>query len=74
MAANKKDGGVIYRCPACMGGLVDVIIDRHDDGMYRCAKCGFSATPEELKERYAAFRSRYQLIATRIPLEEQRNM
>lgn len=74
MAANKKDCGIIYRCPACLNCLVDVIIDQYDDGNYHCVKCGFSATPDEMKEHYAAFRGRYKLISTRITLDEQRKM
>ncbi len=74
MAANKKDTGIIYRCPACFNTLNDVVIDMYDDGMYRCVKCGFNATPEELQQRYAEFRSRYKLIGTRLTLEQQREM
>jgi len=74
MAANKKDDGVIYRCPACLNGLVDVVLDRYDDGLYHCVKCGFHGTPERVREGYDAFRGRYELIATRITLEEQRKL
>ncbi len=72
MAANKKDTGIMYRCPFCFDTLNDVVVDMYDDGKYHCVKCGFVGTPDELKERYAEFRSRYKLIGTRITLDEQR--
>jgi predicted RNA-binding Zn-ribbon protein involved in translation (DUF1610 family) len=74
MAANKKDSGVIYRCPSCLNGLVDIVLDRYDDGLYHCVKCGFRGTDEDVQAHYAAFRGRYGLIATRITLDEQRKM
>ena len=74
MAAIKKSSGVIYRCPFCFGHSIDVVIDLYDDGKYHCVKCGYSATYEELQERYAQFRSRYRLIGKRLTLEEQRKM
>ena len=74
MPANKKDCGIIYRCPACLNNLNDVIIDMYEDGMYRCVKCGYNATPEGVKKGYADVRARYKLLATRITLDEQRKM
>ena len=74
MAANKKDSGIIYRCPLCFDTLNDVVIDRYDDGKYHCVKCGYTGTHEELLERYAEFRSRYKLLGTRLTVEDQRNM
>lgn len=74
MAANKKDSGVILRCPACFDMLNDVVIDMYDDGKYHCVKCGYVATPEQLLEDYAQFRKRYKLIGTRLTLEDQRKL
>ena len=74
MAANKKDAGVIYRCPACFDMLNDVVIDMYDDGKYHCVKCGYVATTEELLEDYAQFRKRYKLIGTRLTLDDQRKL
>ena len=74
MAANKKDSGVILRCPACLDMLNDVVIDMYDDGKYHCVKCGYVATHEELFADYAKFRERYKLIGTRLTLEDQRKL
>lgn len=71
MAKNEK-GEVIYRCPMCLNRLVDVVIDKYEDGKYHCAKCGFVASEEIVKEKYDEFRSRYRLIDKRITLEEQK--
>ncbi len=65
---------IIYKCPACFCTLNDVIIDRDADGIYRCMKCGYNDTHEGLMTKYAEFRSRYKLKATRITLEDQRKM
>ena len=74
MAAAEKSTGVIYRCPACLGALVDVVIDKYEDGQYRCVKCGYSGTLQELQQHYGEFRSRYHLLAVRLTLEEQRRL
>lgn len=74
MSDSKKNEGVIYRCPMCLNTLNDVTIDADEDGIYRCYKCGYNGSYEDLLERYAEFRSRYKLIGTRVTLEEQRKM
>lgn len=72
MAEVKK--GVIYRCPCCLNRFIDVTIEKDKDGVYRCLKCGFNGTYEELMHAYDIFRSRYKMIKTRIPLDVQREM
>lgn len=74
MSCNKKNDGVIYRCPVCLGTLTDVTIDPDENGIYRCLKCGYNGSHDELIEKYAQFRSRYKLMKVRLTLEEQRRM
>lgn len=74
MSDSKKNEGVIYRCPICLGTLNDVTIDADRDGIYRCMKCGYNGNYENLMEQYARFRSRYKLMKVRLTLEEQRKM
>ncbi|MBQ6875829.1 MAG: hypothetical protein IJN46_06305 [Lachnospiraceae bacterium] len=74
MSDHKKNEGVIYRCPACLGTLNDVTIDADENGIYRCLKCGYNGDFKNLMEQYARFRSKYKLMKTRLTLEEQREM
>ena len=70
MAETKKD--IIYKCPCCFNRFIDVVIDKDEDGIYRCMKCGFNGTIEEVQKLYESFRTRYTLIRTRMDLDEQR--
>ncbi len=70
MAEIKKD--IIYKCPCCFNRFIDVVIDKYDDGMYRCMKCGFNGTIDDVQRLYESFRTRYKLIGTRMDLNEQR--
>lgn len=72
MAEIKKDESVIFRCPMCLNRLVDVIIDEYEDGVFRCIKCGYAGSAEEIYNKYDEFRSKYRLIDKRITLEEQK--
>lgn len=74
MSDNKKNEGVIYRCPICLGALNDVTIDMDENGIYRCMKCGYNGDLKELMEMYAQFRARYKLRKVRLTLEDQREM
>lgn len=74
MSYNKKNDGVIYRCPVCLGTLIDVTIAPDENGIYRCLKCGYNGNHDELIEKYGQFRSRYKLMKVRLTLEEQRRM
>lgn len=74
MAAIKQNTGVIYKCPLCFNTYIDVPVDLYEDGKYHCMKCGFVGTKEELLDKYAEFRARYQLNTTRITLEKQRKL
>lgn len=74
MSDAQKNEGVVYRCPMCLNTLNDVTIDVDKDGIYRCLKCGFNGTYEELTERYREFRSRYKLMKTRLTIDVQREM
>lgn len=70
MAEDKKN--IIYKCPCCFNRFIDVVIDKYADGMYRCMKCGFNGTEEDVQKLYKAFRTRYKLTGTRMDLDEQR--
>lgn len=74
MAEYKKTDGVIYRCPLCLFTLNDVPISEYENGIFRCVKCGFNGTFENMTQHYNNFRMRYSLIKKRITLEEQRKM
>lgn len=75
MSENKeKLGGGIYRCPCCFNRFIDVTIDKDKAGVFRCLKCGFNGSEEDVLAAYASFRSRYKLRGKRISLEEQRKM
>jgi len=74
MAYYKKTEGVIYRCPMCLFTLNDVTVFEDADGIYRCLKCGFHGTFEEMTEHYYNFRARYSMVGKRLTLEEQRKM
>jgi len=74
MAEYKKTEGVIYKCPMCLFTLNDVPIDEDENGVYRCLKCGYNGTFEEMTVHWNNFRSRYKLATKRITLDEQRKM
>lgn len=74
MAEYKKTEGVIYRCPLCLFTLNDVPISEYEDGVFRCVKCGYNGTFENMTNHYYNFRSRYSLMGKRITLDEQRKM
>ncbi len=73
MSESKKEN-IIYKCPACFNSINDVIIDRDENGIYRCMKCGYNDDHEGLMKKYAEFRSRYKLKTVRLTLEDQRKM
>ncbi len=70
MAKNEKD--IIYKCPCCFNRFIDVVIDKDENGVYHCLKCGFNGTVDEVKAGYDSFRKRYKLNSTRMDLETQR--
>lgn len=70
MAEAKKD--IIYKCPCCFNRFIDVVIDKDEDGVYRCMKCGFNGTIDDVQAAYSAFKRRYKLMGTRMDLDMQR--
>ena len=74
MSDNKRNEGVIYRCPLCLNTLNDVTIHQDRDGIFRCLKCGYNGDFDDLLKKYAEFRSKYKLMNKRITLNEQREM
>ncbi len=75
MSENEKDTkNITYRCPCCFNRFIDVTIEKDKDGIYRCLKCGFNGTIDDVLNAYSNFRSRYKLRGTRITLDEQRRM
>ncbi len=74
MSQSKKNQNVVYRCPLCLNQLNDVTIDKDKDGIYRCLKCSYQGTYEDMLQKYETFRFRYRLKDKRITLEEQKNM
>ncbi|MDD6175787.1 MAG: hypothetical protein PUC59_08540 [Firmicutes bacterium] len=73
MDPNQR-AAVIYRCPSCLNSLVDVTIAKGEDGIYRCMKCSYTGTEEQLQKDYQNFRSRYRLLHKRLTLEDQRRL
>ncbi len=74
MSASEKGISKIYKCPCCFNTQTDVIIDRGEDGVYRCVKCGYHDDFDGLMSKYAEFRSRYRLRGVRLTLDDQRKM
>ena len=64
---------IIYRCPVCFARENDVVIRKYD-GVYRCVKCSFFGSEEQIRQMYADLRRKYTLRTTRITLEDLENM
>lgn len=65
---------VIFRCPSCLNSLVDITIFPGEDKIYRCMKCSYTGTQEDLLRAYQNFRSKYRLLHKRLTLEDQRRL
>lgn len=65
---------VNFRCPVCLSALTDILLEKNTDGTFRCIKCSYIGTRENIIERYAQFRSKYKRRFDRITLDEQRRM
>ena len=64
---------IIYRCPVCFARENDVVIKKYD-GVYRCVKCSFFGSEEQIQEMYADLRQKYTLRTKRITVEDMENM
>ena len=64
---------ITYRCPVCFARENDVVIQKYD-GVYRCVKCSFFGSEEQIREMYADLRQKYTLRTKRITLEDMENM
>ena len=64
---------IIYRCPVCFARENDVVI-RQYNGIYRCTKCSFFGSEEQIRQMYADLRRKYTLRTTRITMEDMENM
>lgn len=65
---------VNFRCPACLAQVIDVPMEKCEDGSFRCLKCSYTGTQEDVLAKYADFRSKYTRRNDRVTLEEQRKM
>ena len=64
---------MIYRCPVCFNTTVDIPLI-YDGNTFRCLKCSFTGTENDIREMYNDFRKRYRLMDRRITLEDQKKM
>ena len=64
---------IIYRCPVCFARENDVVINKYD-GIYRCVKCSFFGSEEQIQKMYADLRQKYTLRTKRITVEDMENM
>lgn len=64
---------IIYRCPVCFARENDVVINKYD-GVYRCVKCSFFGSEEQIQEMYADLRQKYTLRTKRITVEDMEKM
>lgn len=70
MAAEKV---ITYRCPVCFARENDVVIRKYD-GIYRCVKCSFFGSEEQIRQMYGELRKKYTLRTTRVTMEELENL
>ena len=64
---------ISYRCPVCFARENDVVIRKYD-GVYRCTKCSFFCSEEQIRKMYADLREKYTLRTTRITMEDMEKM
>ena len=50
------------------------MVIRKYDGVYRCVKCSFFGSEEQIRRIYADLRQKYTLRTTRITMEELENL
>jgi DNA-directed RNA polymerase subunit RPC12/RpoP len=72
MSGNSKTK-MIYRCPVCFNTTVDIPLINEGDN-FRCLKCSFTGTKNDVIEMYNDFKKRYRLMDSRITLEQQIKM
>jgi DNA-directed RNA polymerase subunit RPC12/RpoP len=72
MSGNSKTK-MIYRCPVCFNTTVDIPLINEEDN-FRCLKCSFTGTKNDVIEMYNDFKKRYRLMDSRITLEQQIKM
>ena len=60
---------IIYRCPVCFARENDVYIRKYD-GVYRCVKCSFFGTEEQIRQMYTDLQKKYTLRTTRTTMED----
>ena len=66
--------GVNFRCQVCLSALTDIPLEKNPDGSFRCLKCSYTGSFEDIIARYAQFRSKYTLRKERLTLEMQREL
>ena len=64
---------IIYRCPVCFARENDVYIHKYG-GVYRCVKCSFFGTEEQIRQMYADLQKKYTLRTTRITMEDLKEL
>lgn len=71
--SENTENEMIFRCPICFNSGIDVYL-KQEDKKYRCLKCSFTGTKQDIEAMYDDFRKRYRLLGKRLTLEEQRNL
>ncbi|MFM9330552.1 hypothetical protein [Paenibacillus mesotrionivorans] len=64
---------LVYRCPLCLHAGNDVTL-RQEQGDYRCLRCSFTGSREDILDLYEDYRKRYKLMGSRVTLEMQQKM
>lgn len=59
------------RCPVCFSREIDVVMLMPSPGQYRCIKCSFEGSDQEVAGMYADIRKKYHWMGRRLTLEEQ---
>ena len=64
---------MIYRCPVCFYTTVDIPLIK-DGNNFRCLKCSFTGTKNNILAMYNDFKKRYRVTDGRITLADQKKM
>jgi ribosomal protein L37AE/L43A len=62
------------RCPVCFSREMDVLLVRHEDGLWGCVKCAFLGTEAEIRGMYKDVQKKYHGMIDRYTLDDQRAM
>ena len=63
-----KNHEVTMRCPVCFSRDIDVLM-KLENGTYKCLKCSFQGTEEEVRALYDDIQKKFKNIDKRITIE-----